>query len=133
MFDLIILGIFFISFLGIIFIVYRKIPVLTQYVPEQTIAPGFISNIKEKLKNKVAFKAVDSGETILLKTLSKSRVVVLKAEHQIGQWLSVLRQKSIEKEKGFKENYWEKIKAVKKRGRKPKEKNIKPENDNMPM
>ena len=111
--------IFLLSISGIAIIVYRKIPILTEYVPELPKGNGLMTNITEKLRDKVAFKAVNSGEAILLRTLSKLRVLALKAEHKIGYWLSALRQKSIEKEKGFKENYWEKINA-KKRGRKPK-------------
>ena len=96
-------------------------PVLSEYIPEISKRNGLMKNIKEKLKDKVAFKAVNSGEALLLKTLSKSRVLVLKAEHKIGCWLSTLRQKSIEKEKCFKESYWEKI-NTKKRGKKAKTK-----------
>jgi len=123
--EIIALIIFLLSISGIAIFVYRKIPILTEYVPELPRGNGLVINIKEKLKDKVAFKAVNSGEAILLKTLSKSRVLVLKAEHKIGCWLSTLRQKSIEKEKVFKENYWEKINA-KKRGKKAK---IKKEED----
>jgi hypothetical protein len=121
MIEIIALIIFLFSFFGIAVIIYRKVPVLTEYVPEIKTGDGLIKNIKEKLKDKVAFKAVNSGEAILLKMLSKSRVLVLKTEHKIGCWLSTLRQKSIEKEKCFKENYWEKIK-MKKRGKKAKTK-----------
>ena len=121
MIEIFIFIVFLFSLLGIAFIIYRKMPVLSEYIPETSKGNGLMTNFKEKLKDKVAFRAVNSGEAILLKTLSKSRVLVLKAEHKIGCWLSTLRQKSIEKEKCFKENYWEKI-NTKNRGRKVKTK-----------
>lgn len=113
--------IFLLSLIGIGTIVYRKIPILAEYAPHVAITDGLLVRIKAKIKDKVAVKAMDSKEAILLKLLSKSRVMVLKAEHQIGCWLHTLRQKSIEKEKCFKENYWEKI-NTKKRGKKAKKK-----------
>lgn len=116
------LFIFILSFIGIVFIIYRKIPVLVNYAPFDSKNGGMFVKIKEKIKEKVALNTMNSGELFLLKILSKLRVVVLKTEHQIGCWLSALRQKSIEKEKCFKESYWEKIKVAKKRSKKPKEK-----------
>lgn len=112
--------IFLIGLVGIIAMIYRKIPVLAEYDLESAKREGLFAGIREKIKDKVAFRAISSGETILLKLLSKTRVVALKAENQIGHWLSALRQKSIEKEENFRENYWEKIKAKKKGKKKSK-------------
>ncbi len=114
----------FIIFLGtaivIAVIAYRKIPDLSHYIPQQPKKMGILFELKERVKSNVMVKAASSSEFMLLKVLSKSRVMILKAENRIGFWLNALRQKSIEKKKDFEESYWEKIKAKKKEKRERK-------------
>jgi len=129
MFETIVFFIFLLSLIGIVISIYRKIPVLAEYAPQISKTDGLLTRIKAKINDKVAVKAINSKEAILLKLLSKSRVMVLKTEHQIGCWLNTLRQNSIEKERCFKENYWEKINA-KKRVKKTKGKKS---DDNTPV
>lgn len=114
MIELIAVIILLFSFVGIVLFFYRKIPVLAQYYPENSENISLMPSLIKKLKDNVF---IDSKEDLLLKVLSKSRILVLKTEHKIVCWLNALRQKSVEKEKCFKGNYWEKIK-IKKRGRK---------------
>lgn len=105
---------------GIILFIYRKIPVLATYNP-----PVFDSHVFDKLKHHIKnhsiAKKIIPNEMLLLKVLSKVMIYVLKIENKISGWVNKLRQKSVEKSKSFTEgNYWEHLKAKRKRGRKPK-------------
>lgn len=112
------------SGLGIVFIVYKKIPLLADYNP-----PVFDSHIFDRvtkhIKNHLIIKKIIPNELLLLKVLSKIMLYVLKVENKIAGWLNKLRQKSVkqlaEKSKTFTEgNYWEHLKEKRKSGKKPK-------------
>jgi len=113
--EIISLSISFISFLGLIIFILRKIPVLAQLsivedksYQKDGIILRIVLFLKEKTKNIKNFLKSIPFEIILQKILSKIRILALKIENKIASWLSVLRKKSIEK-KNFSENYWKKL------------------------
>jgi hypothetical protein len=120
MVDIIVLIVLAISILGIAVILYRKIPILAEFSLEGIEEKGILTKLREEIKHNIAPKTASSGQTFLLKVLSKARVLFLKGENQIAGWLDALRQrKSADNtERGFSEGYWDRVKI--RRGRKPK-------------
>jgi len=104
MFQIIVLLILLISFIGMGVIIYRKIPVLVALAPEQ-IKTRSLEEIKEKIKRNGSF----SIKKILEKILSKFRVLTLKTEYKTSNLLIKLRQKSIQEKNKFSEDYWKKV------------------------
>ncbi|MEK7510219.1 MAG: hypothetical protein AAB567_01525 [Patescibacteria group bacterium] len=99
------------SLVGILVILYRKVPVLLQLPPDgaglkiQDFVPGMIRKIaKSERWKKIAL------EKVLQKILSKARVLALKTENRTGEWLEKLRQRSQERKTRFTESYWEQFK-----------------------
>jgi len=104
MVELIALIIFFGSFMGISAILYRKIPLLAE-LPETSedfkLKRRFLL-LKEKIKN---FKTkLPSFYIVLQKILSKIRILTLKLESKISNWLQKLREKSTKQKEN--EKYW---------------------------
>jgi len=104
MVELIALIIFFGSFMGISAILYRKIPLLAE-LPETSedfkLKRRFLL-LKEKIKN---FKTkLPSFDIVLQKILSKIRILTLKLESKISNWLQKLREKSTKQKEN--EKYW---------------------------
>ncbi len=98
MIQLIFLLLLIISFLGIIYFIWIKIPVLAE-LP-----------IRERKKRKIQIKnpfLSFSLEKYLHKILSNARILILKIERKISHWLQDLRAKN-KKEK--KDNYWQELK-----------------------
>ncbi|OGZ65827.1 MAG: hypothetical protein A3C50_01050 [Candidatus Staskawiczbacteria bacterium RIFCSPHIGHO2_02_FULL_43_16] len=97
MLTLIISGIFFISVLGVAFILFRKIPVLVQ-LPQNghhgIKKPQLIANIEKTLKAH-HFHFFEK-QMLLQKLLSKSRILILKAERWIDVALRGIRKKAQE-------------------------------------
>lgn len=112
MVDLSAFAIFLGSFIGIIVILFRKIPFLAE-LPEQKIRRQlkFFNILKKGIGNNSFLKTI-SLETFLQKILSKIRVLTLKMESKIGFWLQRLREKSQKKKIKEKDNYWEKIRKT---------------------
>jgi len=109
MFELIATIILFFSLIGMVVIVFRKIPVLAEL---SEIPGGFdfkikILQIKKKIKNSEYFK-LPSFEILLQKVLSKIRILTLKTENKVSVWLQKLREKS--KKKKENDKYWQKLK-----------------------
>lgn len=112
------------SFLAMGVVVYRKIPLLAELSLEGIEQrEGLIKRLKYNFKNNIAPKTASSSQTLLLKTLSKIRILLLKGENRMAHWLKALRERSakpkIDATKAFSDNYWERIK-VRKRGRRPR-------------
>lgn len=95
------------SLCGIIVILIRKIPVLAELPVDNTKKTGFLEKIKNKMGDRKILNGF-SSEILLQKLLSKIRITTLKIENKTSNWLSKLRQKSLEK-KNFSDNYWQKI------------------------
>jgi hypothetical protein len=98
------------SLLGMGVILYRKIPQLSD-LPETQAEFNLKKNLlklKENIKIFPPFKDF-SAEIFLQKLLSKIRVLALKTENKIGNWLQRLREKTKNK-KLDDDNYWEELK-----------------------
>lgn len=100
MLELIVLIIFILSFGGVCFMLARKIPVLIQLPGVQEGVQK--ENIITALKNRI--KSASPDKIILLKCLSKFRVLILKVEKYIDNWLQRMRRKvRLEKQEQEKE------------------------------
>jgi|YelNatPaOPRAMG01_1025707.scaffolds.fasta_scaffold05808_9 hypothetical protein len=102
--NLIFLLIWILSFLGMIFIFYRKIPLILAFeFPKESI----ISKFKKKIKQLNPFKNF-SFEIFLQKWIARIRILSLKIDNLTFNWLKKLRERQRKKEKA--DDYWEKIK-----------------------
>ena len=118
MVELIVLIILIGSFLGIVIIFVKKIPVLvTLPLEEKTSKPNLFTKLKDKVLEKHPFKSF-SFEIFLQKILSKIRILVLKIDHKIADCLQRMRAESRRKKEKEQEtdNYWGELK--KKSGKK---------------
>lgn len=93
---------------GMVFIVCRKMPAVSEF---QEIGPGFHFDWKG-----IFFRAKDatplknfSFEAFLQKVLSRVRVLTLKTDHKTSSWLQKLREKAKKKKEGD-DNYWQEVK-----------------------
>jgi len=95
MIQLIFFIIFIISVSGIIFILYKKIPVLIE-LPKNGHhgfkKPEFVMNLEKKVKEK-HFHFFEK-QMLLHKLLSKFRILILKVEKRIDIILSSIRKKA---------------------------------------
>ncbi|MDI6591875.1 MAG: hypothetical protein QME61_03000 [Patescibacteria group bacterium] len=98
------------SFIGMGIILYRKIPVLAK-LPEVSFKreENLFLRIKNKIKEIIPLKSF-SYEILLQKILSKIRILSLKTDNKIANWLQKLREKSQKKKFEENDNYWQKIK-----------------------
>lgn len=103
----------FLSFLGMVLIIIRKIPFLLT-LPEvpQEKKEGLISKIGQKIKSLNLFKNF-SFNIFLQKVLTKIRILTLKTDHKTFNWLQKLRE-TRRKNNLDKDNYWEEVKKAKK-------------------
>jgi hypothetical protein len=99
------------SLAGIIFIVFRKIPVLLNLPEETSGGDPLAVKLKRQVTNFPKTEIFDY-EVPLQKVLSRVRILTLKTEQKTGNWLEKLRQKSNQK-KSEKDNYWEELKKAK--------------------
>jgi hypothetical protein len=99
-----------VGFTGIIFITFRKIPVLLSLPQQPTKIEGdpLVVKIKKQVGNLPGSEIFDY-EVPLQKVLSKIRILTLKTEQKTGTWLEKLRQKSTQKKSG-RDDYWEELK-----------------------
>ena len=99
-----------VSLTGIILILFNKIPALAE-LPESS-APVLTTSFKRKTRKITPDFSGFSFEKFLHKTLSKSKVYVLKAEHKINNQLQKLRRKKkSKKKKDFgNDKYWDELK-----------------------
>ncbi len=117
-FEVISLIILVASFCGLAFMVSRKIPALAE-MPE----PVFIKEetrqmIREKTKE-VLKERSSSLEKSLQKILSKTRILSLKAEKKLSDWIIKLRERSLERTVKDIDNYWKEIRtSIKKKDKK---------------
>jgi len=104
MIDLIFLLIFILSFFGMFFIFFRKIPLILAFeFPKESA----ISKFKKRIRELNPFKNF-SFEVFLQKWIAKVRILSLKVDNLTFNWLKKLRERQKKKEK--KDDYWEKIK-----------------------
>lgn len=106
----------FSSLLGIVIIIFRKIPVLLTF-PKVTIEKreeGLILRLKKEAEKLNPFKNF-SLEIFLQKILTKIRILALKIDTKTFNWLQKLREKYLKKKIEENDNYWEKIKKMTKK------------------
>lgn len=97
------------SFLGITFVLIRKIPLIAQLPKTEIVSEPFLARMKNKVKPIEMIKNLPL-EGLLQKFLSKLRVATLKLEGKTAVWLAELRKRSLTKNGAKKDNYWEKFK-----------------------
>jgi len=110
---------------GMTTILFRKMPVLAELPVQESTKTNFLKSTLEKIKHVFRLKNGNSGETIskevlLQKILSKIRILTLKIENKISDWLGKLRQKSLQKKNNFSDDYWQKLKDEKKNNNGPR-------------
>jgi hypothetical protein len=105
--------IFFIGFIGMFVIIFRKIPILAELPTQARQKDSSVREEKLKIlrtiKEKTGIKLF-SSEILLQKMLSKIRILTLKTDNKTSAWLTKLRQKSIKKKNNFSDNYWQNLK-----------------------
>lgn len=99
------------SFLGLTFLILRKVPEL-KTMPEPQF--GFLrKDLKKKLREKTKEVLKENSNTlegVLHKVLSKIRILSLKVDKKVSDWIIKLRNRSLERTKDF-DNYWKEIRA----------------------
>jgi len=104
MINLIFFLILIFSFLGMVFIFVRKIPLILAFeFPKESA----ILKFKRKIKELNPFKKF-SFEIFLQKWITRIRILSLKVDNLTFNWLKKLREK--QKKKYQKDDYWERIK-----------------------
>jgi hypothetical protein len=104
--SLVILGL---SFLGMSFLILRKVPALRQIA--QNTQEGFSENVFISFAKKIIAKVPGlksfSPEIFLQKIVSRLRVISLKSDQKTAGWLKKLREKNQTKEP---DGYWDNLK-----------------------
>ncbi len=107
------------SAIGLVFIIFRKIPTLVQLSESgEEPALGLWTKLIEKIKNFPPLKSF-SSEIFIQKILSRVRVLAMRAESKIGLHLQKRRENSQKKNDLQDDNYWQDL-------TKPKEENSEP-------
>jgi hypothetical protein len=100
------------SFLGLSFLVLRAVPQLRE-MPEPEVI--FIhKDLRKKIKEKTKEMLKENSnnlESILHKLLSKIRILSLKVDKKVSEWIVKLRSRSLERTKNGLDNYWKEIKS----------------------
>ncbi|MDD4531401.1 MAG: hypothetical protein PHH21_01705 [Candidatus Pacebacteria bacterium] len=108
-FDLIALIILVLSFSGLTALVLRKVPEV-KAMPEPEL---FKKELRKKIKDKtkeVLKERSNNLESFLHKLLSRIRILSLKVDKKVSDWIVKLRTRSVERTKGL-DTYWKEIKA----------------------
>ncbi len=96
---------------GIVFILYRKVPLLLALPPAERSAAGAVG---QRIKKIVRFQRIGSGK-LLDGAVSKMRGIVLRTEDKAADWAEKLRKQSDERKEEFQESYWEKLRRKSKK------------------
>jgi len=111
-FELITQIILILSFFGMVVLVFRKIPALIEspdVSSKKELRSKFLIKIKDRIKSSRYFK-LDFFEFFLQKILSKIRILSLKIENKMADWLKRLRERSQKKKIKSEDNFWEELK-----------------------
>jgi len=102
--------IFFGSLLGMGVILFQKTPVLIKLpeAPASFNLKRIFSRLKEKIKILNPLRYI-STEIFLQKILSKIRILTLKIESKIANYLQRLREKAQKKKEKENDNYWSEL------------------------
>ena len=105
------------SLLGMMMIFLRKIPTLVNLpLNSGTSSNGLDLGIKKGF-TKINPLNSFSFENFLQKILLRSKILTVKSENKISDWMKRL-EKCPKHDDRFKENYWEEVKKVKRRNSK---------------
>jgi len=111
MYELIAQIILMISLLGMVVILFRKIPILINLSPEAEISqPNFLLRAKNRILIRLKSFPLNN---FLQKILLRFKIVTLKTENKTSVWIEKLRQKAKKEEKesqDISDNYWEQLK-----------------------
>lgn len=110
-FDLISLIVLVLSFSGLAALALRKVPELKE-MPEPEMV-FFKKELRKKIKDKtkeVLKERSNILESFLHKLLSRIRILSLKVDKKVSDWIVKLRTRSVERTKGL-DTYWKEIKA----------------------
>ena len=100
-----------VSFLGLAFLILRKVPELKE-MPEPEWS-FFKKDLRKKIKERTKEVLKENSNTlegVLHKVLSKIRILSLKVDKKVSDWLIKLRSRSLERTKGL-DSYWKEIRA----------------------
>lgn len=99
------------SFSGLLFLILKKVPELKE-APEPELF--FLKkDLKKKIKEKTREVLKENSNTLegaLHKVLSKIRILSLKVDKRVSDWIVKLRNRSLERTKGL-DSYWKEITA----------------------
>ncbi len=100
-----------ISFVGILVILFWKIPALINLPiqKKESFHESLFLRLSNIIKNSSLLKSL-SLDNFLHKLLSKIRVLTLKTDNKTTNWLQRLRQRSQKKQEIQNDKYWEEIK-----------------------
>jgi len=110
-FDLVASIVAVISFLGLIFLILKKVPELKE-TPEpelRFLKKDLGKKIKERSKE-VLKENSNILEGVLHKLLSKIRILSLRVDKRVSDWITKLRVRSLERTKDL-DSYWKGIKS----------------------
>ena len=110
-FDIIVLIVSIVSFLCLSVLIFKKIPELKAMPEPEAIflKKELKKKIKERTKEVIKERS-NSFEATLHKLLSKIRILSLKTDKKMSDWIIKLRERSVDRTKNF-DNYWKEIKA----------------------
>lgn len=96
------------SALGMFVILFRKIPILVGLpkTAERPLLNDLWQKSKEKIKNLPPLKSF-SSDVFIQKILSKTRILTLRIENKIANYLQKLREKA---QKKHNDSYWQELK-----------------------
>lgn len=102
------------SFIGIVVMIARKLPVLASLPLTSEPKPGLSlwQKAKEKIKLLPAPKGL-SREKIIHRVLSKIKVLALRTESKTEKYLQRLRKKSRNQKEEKGDNYWQELRETK--------------------
>lgn len=121
-FEEIILIILFVSFFVIIFLLWRKIPLIAELtVPSTTKKTGLLFILRDGISKILELRHINFL-LVAQKILSKIRILALKIERVIALWLQKLREKSRKKNVVEQDRYWSTLKEIKDESNKEKQK-----------
>jgi len=110
-FEIIASIVLFFSFLGLSVLILRKVPELREMPEPETV---FIKKeLRKKIKEKTKEVLKENAgilESMLHKLLSKIRIMSLKVDKKVSDWITKLRNRSLERTKDL-DNYWKEITA----------------------
>jgi hypothetical protein len=110
-FDFIASIVLILSFLGLTFLVLRKVPELKKMPePELVFLKKDLRKIKEKTKE-VLKENSNTLESILHKFLSQIRIMSLKVDKKVSDWIIKLRKRSVQRTNKGLDTYWKEITA----------------------